>query len=685
MGSGGEEDVEYESDPEESKRALGMRRRVEASDDEGDAEAEAELEAEAKGADRRVICSDVSDGEGGVADYDEEEEEEELDEEEAEEEELDEEEEEDEVYEEERGIDEGGGVNGSVAMPKGSDGADEKPHLEEEDEEEGGESGNKDDEEKKENEPFAVPTAGVFYMHDDRFRDNAGARHRRMRGGRRLWESKDDRKWGHDKYEEITSQERHYKEGRKLSRGNYRGGRGKSRGVGRGGYARGNRKGYENSGNQTQVPKAVVRGRGPRRYEPAMKNGDQTSQMQNRQSSSKPFEKTSHTSSGRTAGSTSNYESDPVPAAKKQVSSNLNYASPPFYPSGSSNKEMNLASKRDVQTGSTSRSGRPGVVEEGVSVQQNNSLLRGKNVVDTTIGMDKLYIEESINPSVGKSLNSMHAVPPGSSGVNASQSSHSRAPLRGGAIPVQMNFQPAIAHNQVNKFAPTQHQSTVQRNHAPARIPTTLQASAPQIGQRPGTGSQASSPPKTSVAISSLDSGEIDATSESGKSKGALVGKGRGGSQGSGRGSFVYGGAMGAAGNMGGNHGDPNFPAFLPVMQFGGQHPGGIGVPAVGMAFPGYVAQPNGLGNSEMTWLPVLAGAAGALGATYCPPYLTVDGAYHGRQSGQASATATSSKETDANKASSEWKPPQRAEPVNDEFGQRQNKPRRYSEMNFGQ
>lgn len=36
-------------------------------------------------------------------------------------------------------------------------------------------------------------------------------------------------------------------------------------------------------------------------------------------------------------------------------------------------------------------------------------------------------------------------------------------------------------------------------------------------------------------------------------------------------------------------------------MQFGGQHPGGMGVPAVGMAFPGYVGNP-GLGNSEMTW-----------------------------------------------------------------------------------
>ena len=55
-------------------------------------------------------------------------------------------------------------------MVKDSDDADVKAPLEE--------SGNGNEEEKKENEPFAVPTAGAFYMHDDRFRDNAGARHR---------------------------------------------------------------------------------------------------------------------------------------------------------------------------------------------------------------------------------------------------------------------------------------------------------------------------------------------------------------------------------------------------------------------------------------------------------------------------------------------------------------------------
>jgi len=39
--------------------------------------------------------------------------------------------------------------------------------------------------------------------------------------------------------------------------------------------------------------------------------------------------------------------------------------------------------------------------------------------------------------------------------------------------------------------------------------------------------------------------------------------------------------------------------------------------------------------------LPVLAGAAGALGATYCSPYI-VDGAYHARPSGQTSSVGAS-------------------------------------------
>ena len=40
--------------------------------------------------------------------------------------------------------------------------------------------------------------------------------------------------------------------------------------------------------------------------------------------------------------------------------------------------------------------------------------------------------------------------------------------------------------------------------------------------------------------------------------------------------------------------------------------------------------------------LPILTDAAGALGSTYRPPYVTVDGAYHARPSGVTSSTGSS-------------------------------------------
>ncbi|KAF8400762.1 hypothetical protein HHK36_014062 [Tetracentron sinense] len=197
-----EEEAEYESDPEEAMLPLTMRRR-EASDDE---EEEGEERDKPLRTDPRVeVGSDSeSDGQGGAPAYGDEESEIEEEEDE-EEEELEEAEQE---YEE-RGI-EGGGeareveaevVPGSDVGEGRSDGDRTGFHGK-----------NQAEEEKKENEPFAVPTAGAFYMHDDRFRDSGGGRHRRTPGGRKLWDSKDDLKWGHDKFEAMTLQEAHYEE-----------------------------------------------------------------------------------------------------------------------------------------------------------------------------------------------------------------------------------------------------------------------------------------------------------------------------------------------------------------------------------------------------------------------------------------------------------------------------------------
>lgn len=164
---------EYESDPEEVKRSLAMRRRREASDDEDDEES-----GERGKMDRAPVHSDYeSDGQGAApADYDDEFEEEEED---YEDEEL-----EVEVYEEE----EGRQVRGIYAETKVKavedtdgegrmDGAVDEA-LRNNDNEKNDVTEETDEGKKESNEPFAVPTAGAFYMHDDRFRDNAGGRHR---------------------------------------------------------------------------------------------------------------------------------------------------------------------------------------------------------------------------------------------------------------------------------------------------------------------------------------------------------------------------------------------------------------------------------------------------------------------------------------------------------------------------
>ncbi|KAE8662972.1 CASC3/Barentsz eIF4AIII binding, putative isoform 6 [Hibiscus syriacus] len=170
MATAGEEEMEYESDTEEVKRSLAMRRRKAASDDEeGEREVDDNNNRNAAIMDRSVVVpSDESDGQVGAADfYDEEEELEEENEEYYDEEEIDEEEIEIVRGEVER-------TGGEAVMDDGNRNVAERVEISNSN----NHVGEEDEEGKKENEPFAVPTTGSFYMHDDRFRDNVGGRHR---------------------------------------------------------------------------------------------------------------------------------------------------------------------------------------------------------------------------------------------------------------------------------------------------------------------------------------------------------------------------------------------------------------------------------------------------------------------------------------------------------------------------
>lgn len=176
-----EEDAEYESDPEEAP--LPTMRRREASDDEQGAGSDGEVKS-VRGDLKAGVGSDgeSEDGQGGAEVYDDEEE---YYEEEEEEEELG-----DQAEEElgggrgEEEAVEGGGNHAAVAVGKSPRESGRSSQFEGDGHKSGGkldENQNEnqvEEEEKKENEPYAVPTAGAFYMHDDRFQENGKGRHR---------------------------------------------------------------------------------------------------------------------------------------------------------------------------------------------------------------------------------------------------------------------------------------------------------------------------------------------------------------------------------------------------------------------------------------------------------------------------------------------------------------------------
>ncbi|CAH2068013.1 unnamed protein product [Thlaspi arvense] len=543
MAPDGVEDADYESDPEELKRSLAARRR-EASDDEDEG-----FKDEKRGGNQgAAIDSDEqaeSDNDGGDS-YD--------DDEEGDYGEVD-----DDIADNGKpGVSQSKGVE--VDGRNGEDATEETAA----DVVEG--------EEQKQKEPFAVPTAGAFYMHDDRFQKMDAGTNRRMRGGRRLWQSRDERKWGHDKYEELNTQEKQYD--RRTSRGRVRG-RGQDRG-----YSRGtNSKAFTSNGHQNQFPKAATRGRGPRRYEVALKNGNQAPSVQTKQSQHS-FGKVSHADSGRPPTETASIETEAIQAKKDVVASSLNSASPPFYPSGSSS---NLA-QNDLQA-----------------------------------GMGRLHINENLTPPGKKFGNTKSS----SAWVRTTQPSQTANQGRGAPAPGKVG-DTVSSSMQIRGMPKGTDQSC---NQPPGQA---FDQHSAVISLLP------SSPPKTGSSKSQYLSSEIESATETG----ALVAKGKGSLQPSGRGSFMYGGTqfMGPGGSMAAGHGNPNFPAFLPVMQFGGQHGG---VPTFGMALPGYAQPEHGTGNPKMTWLPILTGP-GALGASYCPPYAAIDGSYQAHKPDLPSSVGSS-------------------------------------------
>uniref|UniRef100_A0A0A9A309 Btz domain-containing protein n=1 Tax=Arundo donax TaxID=35708 RepID=A0A0A9A309_ARUDO len=697
-----EAEEEYESDLDDAPLPA-VRRRAAASDDEG-----AEEDAGGSPMRPRKAGSDAdSDGQGAPEVYDE-----------GAYEDGEEYEEYVEAYEE---FEEGGGGERRVAAEAVIEAGDREGKAGDGDAEEVDEAA-AGEEEKKGNEPYAVPTTGAFYMHDDRFQEARGrGRQRRMVNSRKLWNSKEEQAWVHDRFDEMNLHDFHGDSTKRKQGGRFRGRGGgpggRTRGINRGNF-RGNRSrayyhdgsknysyvpkeslvyhdnsknarraSYDNAKNRVPklshahyddvshyatVPKEsrtyysdakskknasrVVRGRGSKCYQPRWRSTTEVSSVQNNKSQNEDM--SSDAKLGKHQPQTSNSQPEQVQPVKQTIASNLNSASPPFYPSRSSHQELPVSQVGSGQPSSTSRPFSSSIGMEHVSLTpQYGNLLRGKPFVPS-VG------------HVGAAMNGMNSP--------ALQSSASSPK---GPFPV--------AANQVTRDYVRPTHPIIQPNPVQSSTQSAPRMPAPMLGARFGGSNKMPSYVQPASTILNEDM-EISSPNGSNNLNTRLKVEGQPGDQAEERASFLYGGAhiLGATGAMGLALGDQGFhgtPALLPVVQFGGQRPGGPGAPSIGMALPGFVSQQQlGLNNSEMTWLPMLNGASGALGAPYGSPYIAVDGSYYSRPSEQASSSV-SFREPSGSNACSPLKSQEMTEVVSDEQSQRQNKPRRYSEMNFGQ
>lgn len=226
-------------------------------------------------------------------------------------------------------------------------------------------------------------------------------------------------------------------------------------------------------------------------------------------------------------------EYDQISVKKHVSSSRLNSASPPFYPSASSNKEISLTQKRDGPAAPLHRNLQSSVTDERFSMSASNTM-REKNLSD--VGMNKLSID---NSGPGKSWGS-------------SQYPRSRVQGRVQTPMENMAYQ-STPQNQVNRVSnSSQHRNGQQAPTQTRQGP--FQASGHQLRQR----IQAPLSPDSALTTNSIEFRETSSPRESSTLNTALIGKVKN-VEGNGRGSF--------SGGQGSSHGDVNFsgmPTFLP-------------------------------------------------------------------------------------------------------------------------
>ncbi|KAJ7557079.1 hypothetical protein O6H91_05G110900 [Diphasiastrum complanatum] len=543
--------------------------------------------------------------------------------------------------------------------------------------------GAEDGGEKKEVEPFVVPTAGAFYMHDDRFRESGSARPRRSPGGRKLWEAKDDKRWVHDMFEEfhIHNEGRGLRRGRGRSRGRGRGmGRGRGQGIGRERVVKMNA--FDDQGS---IRSRLVSGRGGG-FNRAVVKGQKQEDTANISTSGVQGSVASEVIEKDSSSSTNQTETA-VPKRLVSVSI-LNSSSPPFYPSGASQplvgkapvsevsglKNVNMDVVKVTEGASVKKVAASGLVFVPKPSHQTDSVSSdiipvssqkspgGSSYQLTEVRMHSDAQQTPFKPAGGSNNQAKVGKFQGSAQVvnlpSASQplTSVVAPPLGRGQSPIQLSFT-GRPQEQISPQLPSQHQGQASGGMLHGSTVSTLGSGAPQLSV----------------------SGRLKSAGAGGGGSGVLTS--RVAYNGAGPGGISSGVVIGEQAYA------PSQPIAPVAVQYAGQSQGGLGVPAVGVALPSFGGQHQyGFGNSEITWVPVLAGG-GALGVGFGSPYVAMEGTpptiFYAQPPVQSSTFKNPGGDHNASKTTlAPWKPPQAS--GSEEFEHRQNKPRRYSEMNFG-
>ncbi|WRX32646.1 Btz domain - like 3 [Theobroma cacao] len=646
MENSGEVEAQYESEPDES---LLLRRRREASDDDKEVEMEEnKMPVRFSRSVRRTGCADESDGGSGAPEFYEDDDDE-----------------------------EGSYVHELEKLGE---------EVEEEREEEVAKQVTSTKQRGKEKvndadiDPFAVPRTGAFYMHDDRF----GGLRRRSRDQRRkkyIWESKDELKWMHDKFEEMTLEKPHNNElnafeVHRTSKGHQQG-RNKDN-TKSGGYKAKDSRPHSKSGSNGSSSK-IVKGRGPVRYKPLLRSSSVNSPMKSMQ-----FEKTQGTSSKtssarvisannrrqykRLLGKTSNADSSEralsikckQPAKPFEMTRDMD-SSTVFSTKSKYSGDLQMVSYIDPASVSFHRFN-----ADSDSLPFDQHLL----VANMSSYLQAFYPASSFN--LDNSRTQKRMVLPGSrnvtfpASVQPNQIIH--VPQSNEYLPENIVLDIPDAKEGVslvpeNYFCEHSFRYSVpgstympypesrdQRIGSSLSIPFTHQATlftnqlnrVSSLAQQPivqGMSVESIIQPSSQVSTqqlhSCLGSGSqklVEASSLSFNESGTL-------------GSFAVsvqskvvssgtGSSIISPPQYSGIQGDQKFnatPVLLPVMPIGGLHHGRLGNPVIDMTSSGYIGEPQvHFRNPNLTWLPVLPAAAAAVGATYHPPCVASDGSCYG-------------------------------------------------------